>query len=211
MENEQLGINPWGISFIRMFDMSNDSVLFKSEAGNGLVPLYEAKMFHQFDHRYSTYEGATQANLNAGILPQLSEEIKQKPDLTVQSRYWVNVTEVENKLGNKWNKNWLLSFRDVSNAISERTSIFSLIPKVAIGNNAPVILTEIDRPRLVSCLSANSCSLIFDFVTRHKVGGNHMNFFIVKQLPVIPPATYTSEDIEIYQQPCSRTRLYRLG
>jgi hypothetical protein len=38
--------------------------------------------------------------------------------------------------------------------------------------------------------------LIFDFVTRHKVGGNHLNFFIVKQLPIIPPDWYTEEDIE---------------
>ncbi|MDJ0576343.1 MAG: hypothetical protein QNJ65_14380 [Xenococcaceae cyanobacterium MO_234.B1] len=33
-------------------------------------------------------------------------------------------------------------------------------------------------------------------MARHKVGGTHMNFFIVKQLPVIPPKTYTEEDIK---------------
>ncbi|MEC4818137.1 MAG: DNA methyltransferase [Scytonema sp. PMC 1069.18] len=55
LENEQSGHNPWGVSFMRMFDMANDSGLFKNEAGDGLVPLYEAKMFHQFDHRWATY------------------------------------------------------------------------------------------------------------------------------------------------------------
>ncbi|MBW4637883.1 MAG: N-6 DNA methylase [Gloeocapsa sp. UFS-A4-WI-NPMV-4B04] len=196
LENEQTGSNPWGISFMTMFHMSNNSGLFRHEASNGLVPLYEAKMFHQFDHRYSTYEGATQANLNAGILPQLSDDIKQNPNLTVQPRYWVEDIEIDNQLSNKWNKNWLLSFRDVTNAISERTAIFSLLPKVAIGNNAPVIFANINQPNLISCLLANFCSLVFDFVTRHKVGGLHMNFFIVKQLPVIPPEAYTQEDIK---------------
>ena len=40
---------------MRMFDMANDSGLFKNEGGEDLVPLYEAKMFHQFDHRWATY------------------------------------------------------------------------------------------------------------------------------------------------------------
>ena len=43
---------------------------------------------------------------------------------------------------------------------------------------------------------ANFCSLVFDFITRHKVGGTHMNFFIVKQLPVLPPDRYSRADID---------------
>ncbi len=61
--------NPWGISFLRMFHMANDSGLFRtlhsySDAGGRLdgmvwtlpdgerwLPLYEAKMIHHFDHR----------------------------------------------------------------------------------------------------------------------------------------------------------------
>ena len=31
----------------------------------------------------------------------------------------------------------------------------------------------------------------FDYVVRQKVGGTHLNFYLVKQLPVIPPHTYT--------------------
>jgi hypothetical protein len=96
----------------------------------------------------------------------------------------------------KWDKDWLLGFRDITNSTNERTAIFSLLPKVAVGNNAPVILTDIKQPKLISCLLANFCSLTFDFVTRHKVGGTHMNFFIVKQLPVLPPETYTEKDLE---------------
>ena len=42
---------------------------------------------------------------------------------------------------------------------------------------------------------ANLDCLVFDFVARQKIGGTHMNFFILKQLPVIPPHNYTNEDI----------------
>ncbi|MGH8477314.1 MAG: SAM-dependent DNA methyltransferase, partial [Methylococcales bacterium] len=47
--------NPWGISFMRMFDMSNDSHLFADSPAPDRLPLYEAKMIHQFDHRWATY------------------------------------------------------------------------------------------------------------------------------------------------------------
>ncbi|NTW21216.1 MAG: hypothetical protein HGA42_17230, partial [Nostocales cyanobacterium W4_Combined_metabat2_030] len=62
LENEKTGINPWGISFMRMFDMANDSGLFHTQDPQILeevedlkVPLYEAKMFHQFDQLWATY------------------------------------------------------------------------------------------------------------------------------------------------------------
>jgi hypothetical protein len=64
--------NPWGVEFLRMFDMANDSHLFRTREeleaqgfrlqGNVFVcgterylPLYEAKMVHQFDHRFGDY------------------------------------------------------------------------------------------------------------------------------------------------------------
>src|SRR5690606_31754447 len=63
--------NPWGIRFTTMFHMSNDSHLFRTREeleaegwqleGNVFVrgderylPLYEAKMLHQFDHRWAS-------------------------------------------------------------------------------------------------------------------------------------------------------------
>jgi hypothetical protein len=72
--NEKTGENPWGVRFVRLFDMSNDSGLFKTaaqliakgyarsgpnfvSANKTYVPLYEAKMIWQFDHRYGTFEG----------------------------------------------------------------------------------------------------------------------------------------------------------
>ena len=49
----------------------------RNEIEKNCLPLYEAKMFHQFDHHFSSYEDAKQANLNSGILPQIASEIKQ--------------------------------------------------------------------------------------------------------------------------------------
>jgi N-6 DNA Methylase len=188
LENERTGVNPWGISFMRMLDMSNDSGSFVDSPSANTLPLYEAKMLHQFDHRWATYEGL---DVRDSSLPE-----KQDPDFAVTPRYWVDKQEVDNKLAGKWDKQWLLAFRDITNATNERTSIASFLPRVGVGNNAPIMILKETDAALVSCLQANLSSLVFDFVARHKVGGTHMNFFIVKQLPVLAPKSYTPQDIE---------------
>jgi hypothetical protein len=168
--------------------MSSDSGLFKYEAGDGLVPLYEAKMFHQFDHRWATYT-------EDGNIRDLNDEEKSDLNYQVVPRYWVGKKELENKLGDRWNKDWLLSFRDVTNSTNERTAIFSLLPKVAVNHKAPILFINKNNYALASCLFANLNSLILDFVARQKVGGTSLSFFILKQLPIIPPEAYTQEDI----------------
>lgn len=48
----------------------------------------------------------------------------------------------------------------------------------------------------VSGLIANLNSIVLDFVDRIKQAGPSLNFFILKQLPVIPPNEYTEEDLK---------------
>jgi len=190
---EASGRNEWGVSFLRMLDMANDSELFETAPGPGLVPLYEAKMIHHFDHRYATYEGATQANINEGSLPQPSEQQKADPRFTVLPRYWVPAEAVDDRL-RSWPRAWLFGFRDIASNVVERTAIFSLIPRVGVGHTAPLVLFEEGaRPHDVVCLLANVDSLAFDYVTRQKIGGTHLTYFILKQLPVLPPSSYSPE------------------
>lgn len=182
--NERTGDNPWEVSFMLMFMMNTDSKLFAAEASPEKVPLYEGKMFYQFDHRYSTYEGVSQAQLNVGTLPQPSSETKANPSFNVQPRYWVDLNEVEKRLGDKWNKNWLIAFRDICRSTDERTFIVSPLPRIATGNKAPLLFIEEAKDRLATCFIGCLNSLVFDFSTRQKIGGATMKKFIVKQLPV---------------------------
>lgn len=195
LQNEQTGSNPWGISFMRMFDMANDSGLFHNEAGDGLVPLYEAKMFHQFDHRYSTYEGAKQANLNSGILPTITDKIKQNPNSKIRPRYWVKKTEITNRTSEKWDKKWLLGLRDICRNTDYRTCIGSFLPLVAT-SGMNIVFLQVENSSLSMCFYSNTQSLVFDFVVRQKVGGTHLSQNYLKQLPILPPEPYTQEDIK---------------
>ncbi|MEO0970459.1 MAG: DNA methyltransferase [Cyanobacteria bacterium J06639_18] len=194
LENEKTGSNPWGISFMRMFDMSNDSGLFKNEPGDTFVPLYEGKMFHQFDHRFGSYE--TLNNDRAHILPDTSIKNYQNTDYHIKPFYYVSSSEVNNRIAEKWQKEWLIVFRGVTSKALERSAVFTILPKFGISNSCPIIIPTISDACKNSCLIANFCSLIFDFIVRQKIGGANFNFFIVKQLPVLPPESYTQEDIE---------------
>ncbi|WP_414756202.1 Eco57I restriction-modification methylase domain-containing protein [Anabaena sp. CCY 9910] len=198
LENEKIGINPWNISFTRMFDMANDSGLFKNYPEKDLVPLYEAKMFHQFDHRfgYYTQEMVEREQNSFKAIPNPTIEQKRDPNYTLNARYWVNRSEVENKLAGKWNKQWLLGWRDITSATNEITVIASLLPICACGDTVLLMIPKVDNNKLISCLMANLNTIIFDFVARQKVGGNHLKFFTMRQLPILSPETYTETNIQ---------------
>lgn len=256
----RVGENPWGIRFQTMFHMSNDSSLFRFEPASGTLPLYEAKMIHQFDHRWATYAGAavsTRGSSDDGDessgVRNAHEDEKANPDFAVRPRYWVDsreviarVTRLPQSLVKPWlavdaaslraaldafshtpaaadfprlstlpqaasdadllaafetlareeSPGWLMGFRNITNATNERSVISTVIPLAAAGNS--FALTVFDKPIstfnyaiLLACLD----SLVVDFVTRLKVGGTNFNYFYVKQLPVLPPQSYSSSDI----------------
>ncbi len=316
-------VNPWGISFQRMFDMSNDSGLFRTHEelsdegweiqenvfmrdGERYLPLYEAKLFHQYDHRFSTFEGVSVQARKNGKAHAMTQEEKADPEAVILPRYWVPEEEVKKRLdkltmtptffkpsqakpsqakpsqakpsqakpsqakpsqystasrnwlatrsqedhsGNRradrnlchdshsrterlWHNDsgWLIVFRDISSPTNQRTSIFAAvqgtavsnkapllnidyakwlqafrgitrgtdertlitgnIPWSGVGNSAPVVDYERGRAVASALVLSNMNSLPLDWAARFSVGGVNMNFFIVKQLPILPPEAY---------------------
>jgi hypothetical protein len=52
-------------------------------------------------------------------------------------------------------------------------------------------------PGLVArCLLANLNAVVLDYAVRQKMGGLNLNYYIVKQLPILPPNAYTSVDLD---------------
>ena len=182
--------NPWGLRFhSRLFHMAEDSHLFRNAPAAGLQPLYEAKMVHHFDHRWATYVGSNSVDV--------SNAQKQNPDFSVTSRYWVEATEVEDRLSNKgWERGWLMGWRDICRSTDERTVIASVVPRVAVGNKIPLFFPAPSiSPAHAAALLCNLSSLALDFVARQKIGGTTLNYFYVKQFPVLPPERYTPTDL----------------
>jgi hypothetical protein len=203
--------NPWNV-FLKqgLFNMTSDSGNFRTKAelcasgyalnGNvfaspecSYLPLYEAKLVQQFDHRRGTFAGLeSEAIFNtkaATISP--GEEAKRSPDLVALPRYWVSDKLVDAAAPEFWKNAWLISFRDIIQAMTNaRCAIFTVIPRVAVSNKLPLLFPRISDCGLMAALLANLNSFVFDFNTRQKIGGTSLNFYILEQLPVLPPATY---------------------
>jgi hypothetical protein len=195
LENEKTGVNPWGISFMIMFMMNTDSGLFKNEAGEGLLPLYEGKMVQAYDHR------AASVVINTNNLKRPNQPCETKPEqytdpnFSPKPQYWIKKVDILKQIDIKRDVKSLISFKRITSSTNERTFIATLLPLSGISDSLFIILTS-KNSILNSCLLSNLNSLAFDFICKQKVGGVNLSFFIVKQLPIIPPDWYTPEDIE---------------
>jgi hypothetical protein len=200
--------NPWGIEFARLFDMSNDSGLFRTarqlqdagfvrdgrdwmapNPGERYVPLYEAKMMHHYDHRWASYDGAGEDS----DVPACGQ--KADPDFEVESRYWVPHTEVSQRLAGKgWTRGWLMGWRDICRATDERTVIAGAIPWSGVGHTSPLFFLAVEPKRWAVFLAVMS-SLALDYVARQKVGGTHLTYGYLNQFPWPAPNAFTDADL----------------
>ncbi|MFD4911610.1 Eco57I restriction-modification methylase domain-containing protein [Streptomyces virginiae] len=228
-ESKEFSGNPWNVSFTRMFDMSNDSHLFRPSAQNNetfddllkagwsldgnvlvrgmerLLPLYEAKMLHHYDHRFATYENATEKQLNKGTLPRFTAEQHQDAFAMPLPRYWVPEQDVRtgdidkngkavlepgvrSRLNAKgWDRSWVMGFRKICRAADERTAITYAFPRAGLGDSGNILIPR--RLEHSQLLYSNSAAMVLDYVLRQKLGGTNLNFFQFEQLPFIAPET----------------------
>ncbi|MBZ5505144.1 MAG: N-6 DNA methylase [Acidobacteriia bacterium] len=193
--------NPWKVSFLRMLDMATDSSLFRTAAqlesggwafkGNVFeneadryVPLYEAKMVHQYTHRFGDY--ADKEVDDEGLsLPEVPVDRLVDPDYVVQPRYWVPENAVDDRLRDRWSSNWLLGWRDICRSTDERTVISSVIPRVGVGDKFLLMLPEREQDGIVLCATLDS--FVLDYAARQKLGGTSLKYFTMRQLPILSP------------------------
>lgn len=206
-ESRKEGGNPWKIKFVTMFHQTNDAELFKDPAeltamglqlegnrwvggGRTFLPLYEAKMVQAYDHRAASVVLARGNWVRQGQTEASSLVQHQNPEFVAQPRWWVDGNEVARSL--KFEPfPWYIGFKDITSPTNERTMIAAAIPRSGVTNHFPLLLTELDA-RKQCCLLANLNSFLLDYVTRQKIGGITLNFFIVNQLPIFPPDFYAS-------------------
>ena len=303
--------NTWGVTFKQgLFNMASASHLFWNReeliaSGGELqgnvfhvgqkryLPLYEAKMIHHFDHRFATFESASENTRDS----ELTE--KQDPHHESHPRYWVDewevvlrtadaprdvinairkddckkldtairtwlaghlllrgtldraaglmnrsktastsgglfesaeatqendfaralarrhpmdddeinswITRVESDsypfkdfkilLGNRC-PHYHLAVRGITRATDERTLIGSAFPFSAAGHSLLIIEPPISNRKLIAALTANLASMVLDFVARQKIGGANLSFFMIKQLPVLPPNSYSEQTVD---------------
>ncbi len=200
----------WPLRYVRMLDMANDSGKFRTRAelenaegawpvgGNRFesaagewVPLYEGKMVQAFDHRASDIVLAEANVFRSGQGADLTDDDHRDPARQPTPRYWVKSSD------SSWDAptDWCLSLKDVTSVTNARTTITAIIPRVGAGHTLPVLFPTKgaagtgynDAAPLVM---ANLNSVVLDYLARQKVHGNHLAWYLLEQLPVIPPDGY---------------------
>ncbi|MER8719636.1 N-6 DNA methylase [Mesorhizobium sp. M0999] len=159
------------------------------------VPLYEAKMLSFYDHRAASY-GSRGNERGYRVLPESTIEEHNNPEYETEPFYYVNSRDVDEKLSGRADRGWLIGWKDITSATNERTLITAAFPRSGVGNNLSIMFFKpgVDTRKLaalIGCFNSLSC----DYITRHKVGGVHLNFFIFQQLSVIPPSDYSESDL----------------
>lgn len=170
------------------------------------LPLYEGKMVQAFDHRAAgvTVDAGRRHRPGQPLPTTLDEH--SDPGWQPEPQFWVVAAEVSWPEGLEW----ALALKDVTSTTNTRTVIASMLPVCAAGNTLPLIwprLPAVPTPdaddaiaaewrsqcldamvayrEWAPLLLANLNSLPLDYVARQKVQGQHLNWYIVEQLPVV--------------------------
>ena len=202
-------VKAWPVKYSTMFHMTNDSGLFRTReeleekegaypvGGNRFrgpegdwVPLYVGRMIKQFDHRAASVEMNVRNLHNAAHSGDISSEQKADPAFIPTPQYWVPADKTSFPRG----LDWTIAFRDIARATDVRTMIAAGVPLVGLGNKLPAIFSEdLDNYQSnAALLLANLGATVLDFVVRQKVHSTSLNWFIVEQLPVVPPDRFDS-------------------
>lgn len=207
--------NPWGVEFLRMFDMTNDSHLFHAAeeleaqgwSSKGIVyhPPRQPNMVEAFEADRSEARKmvplieakmTSMYDHRAADIVQSATAVKRKNQPAYLSdadhgdtgRLARPASWVDHNLVPPMRARCRLGFPGVSSPTNARTFTATLFPDYAFANSVALIEgpDEVD----LCLLAAQMNSFVMDYVVRQKVAGLNLNFFLVAQFPFLTPASF---------------------
>lgn len=197
-------VKAWPVRYATMFHMANDSELFRTRdeletreraypveghrfrnADGDWVPLYEGKMVQAYDHRASGIVIVARNIHRSAQGHDTTLEEHQDPGFAPEPRYYVREqTPLKAEL----------VIKDVTSTTNARSVIACMLPPYSAGHTLALIQMEIGDPRerakAQSLLLANLNSVMTDFIARTKILSNHASWYILEQLPIVPPERF---------------------
>ena len=192
--------NLWGVKFMTMFHMSNDSNLFQTRdelEANGwvlrgnvfykgaqeMLPLYQGMMADFYNHRAADVVRSLSAEKRQNQPRYLTDDDRADPNRVALPQYWVNSAEVNLQA------DWIAGFSEVTSPTNERTLVIYALPRVALGHKV-IILSSPQPSRYRAAMLAMLASFASDFLVRQKLGGTSLGQYVLKQLPALEPTTF---------------------
>ncbi len=144
----------WNIRFYQEFHMTNDRSLFNQTSG--IIPVYNGRMFHQFNAYYAPHEFW----IGEDKVPEIRSNIAQQIQF------------------------YRLGYRRISNAVNTRTLIGAIVPPNTICDSVATI-EDLDEStsKYLSYLCTIFNSFVLDYLLRQKVAKT-INIFYLHQLPL---------------------------
>ena len=155
-EAESLG----HLSFMAILHMANDSGLFRTreqlEADGWTL---DGNRFRRGDRTYLAplrsedgpplrpplrhLRGPDRLPGQPGQAPRVRRSpARRRFHASVLPWYWVPAEDVEGRLNGRWDRQWLLGWRDVCRNTDARTVIASLIPYYGVGHKFPLVIPD---------------------------------------------------------------------
>src|SRR5690606_10050217 len=199
------------VRYCTMFHMTNDSGLFRTpseleadgwypvagghwrKGEEEMLPLYEGKMVQSYDHRAASVRINPENVHRPAVAVPTNDEQRGDANWFPSAQFLVSETAVRDLLADR---DWAICFKDVTAPTNVRTMISAAVPRAGYGNTLPALLdvpndeqeaADVWLPYLLANLNA----FAYDFLARQKVQGQHLNWFIVEQLPMIAPERYS--------------------
>ncbi|GLV54691.1 hypothetical protein KDH_15380 [Dictyobacter sp. S3.2.2.5] len=186
----------WRLRYAREFDMTNDSHLFApvshwqsrgyapdvsgrwiNREGKMALPLYEGRMIGAFDPALKGWVRGRGRSAQWRDLPWTHKQL-QPQFLMAAEIYRDSSTAVR---GNK------LAFMDVCSPSNARSMYASIVNGLPCGNVTPVLQPVNSSIISVAALAANLNSFVYDYLLRCRLGGVHLNYFIIAETPLLSP------------------------
>ncbi|OPX62710.1 MAG: Eco57I restriction-modification methylase [Methanomassiliicoccales archaeon PtaB.Bin134] len=205
------GPDGWGIKYATEFDMTNDSHLFPPRSwweekgykpdqygrwlppegekpkliykgkeigppGDIGLPLYQGIMIWQYDSNYQAYVSGAGNRTKWEILGNDDKDLIY-PQFILPQSVAVNKGIVPTRVG--------ISFRDITNATNERTMVASLNLGMPCGNVLGVLTIQKKENSLGELILLSILnSFCYDFAIRNRIGGTHLNYYIIEETPL---------------------------
>ncbi|MBW1910675.1 MAG: class I SAM-dependent DNA methyltransferase, partial [Deltaproteobacteria bacterium] len=155
------------------------------------LPVWESKLFHQFDHRFASFANTTKKEKKKGNAIELRHHEKNDAWIAIP-RYWTVAEAVQRSLKTRnWTRLWVAGYRDITNATNERTAIATILP---LGGAAQPLNLFLPESSVHACLWLGAMnSFALDYVARQRIGGVHLNITTCRQLPIVGPKSISDD------------------
>ena len=170
------------VRFGRIVHLTLHSNFITRQPGVGKLPIYEGKFLHQFDSKFSGFNGVPiekrYENKSSAII--ITAEDKLKPDYFPESRFFLP-EEKWKSLSKNYDQPYMLAWRSLTSATNSRTSIATILP-FGPATQSVQFLTTNRKDTIYLCGLFNS--VVFDFLLKMKLNGIDLTKTVINQIPV---------------------------